>query len=56
MLADLGLQTRVNKTWTLTEKGKQYGEVKPFVNHGHSGYQIQWHEDVIKLLKGEIKE
>lgn len=53
MLAELGLQEKKGKQWTLTEKGKKYGEVKPFVNNGHSGYQIQWHDSVIKLLKGE---
>ena len=53
MLAELGLQEKKGKQWTLTEKGKKYGEVKPFVNNGHSGYQIQWHDSVIDLLKGE---
>ena len=46
-----GLMERHGKHWRLTEKGRQYGEEKPYVNHGHSDYQIVWSERVYKVLK-----
>ena len=50
-LTELGLQHRVNGQWTLTEKGRAYGENKPFTRNGHSGYVINWHESVLELMK-----
>ena len=50
-LTELGLQHRVNGQWTLTDKGKAYGENKPFTRNGHSGYVINWHESVLDVLK-----
>lgn len=50
-LTELGLQHRVNGQWTLTEKGKAYGENKPFTRNGHSGYVVNWHESVLEVLK-----
>lgn len=50
-LTALGLQHRVNGQWTLTDKGKAYGENKPFTRNGHSGYVINWHESVLEVLK-----
>lgn len=47
----LGLQEKKGKQWTLTEKGKKYGEVKPFTRNGHSGYVINWHESVLEVMK-----
>ncbi len=51
LLAAKGLQERIGKEWRLTDLGKQYGEVKPFSNGSHHGYQIQWHEKVLEVLK-----
>jgi P22_AR N-terminal domain. len=55
MLAAKGLQeqkvdAKGNKKWRITEAGKQYGEEFPFLNHGHSDYQIKWNESVIGVL------
>jgi len=50
-LTELGLQHRVNGQWTLTDKGKAYGENKPFTRNGHSGYVINWHESVLEVMK-----
>ena len=50
-LTELGLQHRVNGQWTLTEKGRAYGENKPFTRNGHSGYVINWHESVLEVMK-----
>ena len=50
-LFELGYQTRIDKEWRLTEKGKRYGEMKPYTSpSGHSGYQIQWHESILDVL------
>ena len=45
-----GLMERHGKHWRLTEKGRQYGEEKPYMNHGHSGYQIVWNDGVFDAL------
>ena len=45
-----GLMERHGKHWRLTEKGRQYGEEKPYTNGGHSGYQIVWNDDVFDAL------
>lgn len=50
LLAKHGLQERRGKDWHLTEKGKHYGEAKPYKNNGHSGYQIMWSDKVIAAL------
>lgn len=50
-LEELGLQKKVGKQWTLTESGLNYGEAKPYTNHGHSGYTINWHESIMELLR-----
>ena len=39
------------KGYKLTEEGKQYGELMPFVRDGHSGYQICWNEKILKVLR-----
>lgn len=53
-LAEMGLQEKRGKEWHLTEKGKQYGEAKPFTQNGHSGYQIGWGKSVIELLRSKL--
>lgn len=45
-----GLMERRGKRWKLTEAGKAYGEEKPYVNHGHSDYQIVWNDGVFDAL------
>lgn len=50
LLAKHGLQERRGKDWHLTEKGKAYGEAKPYERGGHSGYQIMWSDKVIAAL------
>ena len=45
-----GLMERRGKRWKLTEAGKAYGEEKPYVNHGHSDYQIVWNDRVYEAL------
>ena len=49
-LAEAGLQERRDKEWILTDKGKEYGEAKPFTNNGHSGYVINWYDTVLEVL------
>ena len=52
-LAELGLQKKEGKEWRLTDKGREYGEEKPFTRNGHSGYNINWNEKVLDLLRKE---
>ena len=51
LLAERGLQETRGKDWHLTERGKAYGEAKPYERGGHSGYQIMWRDEVIAALK-----
>ena len=51
LLAERGLQEKRGKDWHLTERGKAYGEAKPYERSGHSGYQIMWRDEVIAALK-----
>jgi len=50
LLASAGLMEKHGKHWHLTDKGKQYGEEKPYTNHGHSDYQIVWNDGVFDAL------
>ena len=50
LLAEHGLQEKRGKDWHLTERGKAYGEAKPYERGGHSGYQIMWRDEVIAAL------
>lgn len=54
-LAELGLQKKEGKEWRLTDKGREYGEEKPFTRNGHSGYNIGWNEKVLVLFKQPVK-
>ena len=36
----------------LTDKGREYGEEKPYSKNGHSGYSIAWNKKVLDILKG----
>lgn len=53
-LAEAGLQERRDKEWILTDKGKTYGEAKPFTNNGHSGYVINWYDTVLEVLPAAV--
>ena len=54
-LATQGYQIKSGDTWVLTDKGTDYGEAKPYKNHGHSGYQIVWSEKVFELIGKDEK-
>ena len=54
-LAELGLQKKEGKEWRLTDKGREYGEEKPFTRNGHSGYNINWNEKVLVLFEQPVK-
>ena len=56
MLAELGFQHKEGSPWRLDEAGREYGEEKPFTNHGHSGYTIAWNDLILKVLKLAIDE
>lgn len=50
LLAQAALQVKEGKVWRLTDEGTAYGEELPYTNNGHSGYHIQWNDNVIDLL------
>lgn len=50
LLESAGLQERRGDKWRLTEKGKAYGEEKPYTRNGHSDYQIVWNDSVFDAL------
>ena len=50
ILAQKGFQYKDNKDWRLTELGKNYGEEMPYTRNNHSGYQIRWNEEILKVL------
>lgn len=52
MLADIGLQSKDGRDWRLTDKGREYGEEKPYSKNGHTGYSIAWNKKVLDILKG----
>ena len=36
--------------WYPTESGKDYCFSFPYVNNGHSGYQLKWKESILGLM------
>lgn len=57
LLESAGLQERHGDKWHLTEKGKAYGEEKPYTRNGHSDYQIVWNDsvfDALRMTKGGV--
>ena len=51
MLEQLGFQHKEGSSWRLDEAGREYGEEKPYTNHGHSGYTIAWNYLILNVLK-----
>ena len=53
LLEAAGLQRKNERgEWELTADGAKYGEMVPFSNNGHAGYQPLWRPTVVELLKG----
>ena len=52
VLSDLGYQTKINKSWTLTDKANDYANQIPFQNddNGHLGFQIKWKNKILDVL------
>ena len=59
MLQMMGLQDKraatnkkgkVTTDWFPTESGKDYCFSFPYVNNGHSGYQLKWKEAILPLM------
>lgn len=38
----------------LTELGRQYGEMKPFSNNGHSGYEPRWKREALEVITSGV--
>lgn len=56
LLAKLGLIENISddakrKEWRLTDAGARYGQMRAYQRNGHSGYQIQWHESVLDVVR-----
>ena len=54
LFIEFGLQTKDENGYTLTDAGKNYGEIIPFNNNTneHSGYQIKWSAAVFSFFEG----
>lgn len=51
MLRDAGLMINDESgERVVTDKGKQFGEMKPFTRRGHSGYEPRWRKEVLDFL------
>lgn len=51
-----GLQHKNQRgEWELTEAGAKYGEMVPYSNNGHAGYQPLWKPSVLDVLRGIAK-
>jgi hypothetical protein len=47
-----GLQRKNQRgEWELTEAGAKYGEMVPYSNNGHAGYQPLWKPSVVEVLR-----
>ena len=53
LLKEAGFQYREGRDWRLTDEGTAYGEEMPYLNKGHTGYQIRWNGSVIEAVKEE---
>ena len=52
-LETAGLQWRPGggSDWQLTKRGQKYGAAFPYENNNHTGFQIRWAPDVLKVIK-----
>lgn len=52
-LCKLGLQKKVGDKYTLTDKGKQFGEMIPYTNknNGHTDYRPMWSPTVVSSFE-----
>lgn len=51
LLAQLGYQHKVGKSWKLTESGQKYGQAFPYERNGHSGFHVLWDKSIIPILQ-----
>lgn len=51
VLKDIGFQYKEDKQWKLTDKGKKYGIAYPYERNGHTGFQIRWKPEVVKIIE-----
>jgi phage regulator Rha-like protein len=49
-LENIGLQTKANKNWEPTEKGKSYAQRHSWTKGTKSGYNYKWNYSVVKAL------
>jgi hypothetical protein len=55
LLAEGGLQRRLNGEWHMTETGGKYGELVPVdAANGHKGMQIKWRPGVVDVLRAQL--
>lgn len=54
LLETAGFQTRSDKMWVATEKGRAFSTLDPYQskNSNHTGYRLLWDPSVLKELKG----
>lgn len=55
-LEQQGYITKVEKKWTVTTKGEQYGHLTPDNKHGKTFYNIAWSTRFIPIIEVEAKK
>lgn len=56
LLQEMGFQNNNNKTWELTESGKQYGSMFPYERNGHTGFQLRWKSEIVKVIQAYLQK
>ena len=55
-LEQQGYITKIEKKWTVTTKGEQYGHLTPDNKHGKTFYNITWSTRFIQIIEVEAKK
>lgn len=54
-LEQQGYITKIEKKWTVTTKGEQYGHLTPDNKHGKTFYNIAWSTRFIPIIEAEVQ-
>lgn len=54
-LEQQGYIIKIEKKWTVTQKGEQYGHLTPDNKHGKTFYNISWSTRFIPIIEAEVK-
>lgn len=54
-LEQQGYITKIEKKWTVTTKGEQYGHLTPDNKHGKTFYNVAWSTRFIPIIEAEVQ-